>query len=493
MRAFRGSAIAVVFLCIAIGIVMWMRPSLMSASVVEGDNIFSFEKHALVRVEVLRPDGTDVELAEIDGVWKIVATGHTAGRSMVNRVKHQIHDLTARAVVVEAAENPEHFGLGDNAVVVRLTLRDGRIIAFKVGDPNPSSVSYYIQPDGSDHIFTVQKAAVDYYSLTLDEFRERRFATFDSKDVVGFSATLRLPAANFILAMDRLAPRQWQMSSPLVMAADDDHARRLLGRLSALKAVRFQPRNEESLAAFGLDSPRVDMTVRFASRQPLRIRVGADAPHNNKFDALAYVLMDDGDTVFVARSGMLSEFETDPATMRNRRVVRMDAEDVVAIDVSLLATEAGDVEGLGAVRYAAEQWVWADGVPVSGSTPKRVARRFAELEVDEFVEDSAKNLAQYGLDKPMATVTLRDRDDGRHVVRVGAEGPSILGPDGHEQTRFYVSIEGRSAVYLAHRGLVEVVRDLVREAGRKAQRDADKAARRERIGFTTEASEGSPQ
>jgi hypothetical protein len=171
----------------------------------------------------------------------------------------------------------------------------------------------------------------------------------------------------------------------------------------------------------------------------------------------------------------------------------MDAEDVVAIDVSLLATEAGDVEGLGAVRYAAEQWVWADGVPVSGSTPKRVARRFAELEVDEFVEDSAKNLAQYGLDKPMATVTLRDRDDGQHVVRVGAEGPSILGPDGHEQTRFYVSIEGRSAVYLAHRGLVEVVRDLVREAGRKAQRDADKAARRERIGFTTEASEGSPQ
>jgi hypothetical protein len=481
MKVFRGSGLALLLLLAAGVLVFWMRPTIFSDPVVEGARIFSFEKHELTRVEVSRPDDTTVVLAEVDGVWIIEATGHPAGRSMVNRVKHQIHDLTARAAVVEAPEDPERFGLGKNAIGVRLSLRGGRSIAFKVGDPNPTSVSYYIQPEDGDRVFTVQKAAVDYYSLTLDEFRERRFATFDSKDVVGFRADLKLPKAEYTLAMDRLSERQWQMTSPIEMSADDDHARRLLGRLSALKAVRFQPRDQASLSALGLTEPRVDMTVRFASRAPLRIRVGGEAPKLNRHDALAYVLMDEGDTVYVARSGMLKEFTTDPATMRNRRVVKMDAEDVVAIDATLVAQAEDPLSGEGAVRYAAEQWVWSDGVPVSGSTPKRVARRFAELEVDEFVVEEAEDRGAYGLDTPIAVVSITDREDGHRVVLIGAAGPPLIDPEGHEQARYYVAIEGSPAVYLVHRGLLEVVRDLVRESGRKAARDADKAARRERI------------
>ena len=490
MKAFRGSALSMALLLVVAAVVWWLRPTFFAPAVQEGATIFSFEKHELVRVEVDRPDGGSVVLVEKDGEWIIEATGYQAGRSMVNRVKHQIHDLTARAVVVESPENLELFGLGDNAISVRLSLRGGRDIAFKVGDPNPTSVSYYIQPEGQGSVFTVQKAAVDYYSLTLDEFRERRFATFDSKDVVGFEAILKLPQADYTLAMERVSERQWQMSSPIEMSADDDHARRLLGRISALKAVRFQSRGEASLADLGLDEPRVDMSVRFGSRDPMRIRIGAEAPKLNRFDALAYVLLDGEDTVFVARSSMLEEFAKDPATMRNRRVVKMAAEDVVAIDATLVSKDPDDLSGLGAVRYAAEQWVWSDGVPVSGSTPKRVARRFAELEVDEFIDEDAADLGMYGLDAPLARVTLRDRDEGTRVVLIGGKGPPLVDPEGHKQDRYYTAVEGSSAVYLVHMGLVEVVRDLVREAGRKAQRDAEKAARRERIDSTPE--EASP-
>ena len=56
--------------------------------------IFSFEKHELSRVEVVRPDAEPIVLVEVDGQWVIEGTGHPAGRSMVNRVKHQLHDLT---------------------------------------------------------------------------------------------------------------------------------------------------------------------------------------------------------------------------------------------------------------------------------------------------------------------------------------------------------------------------------------------------------------
>ena len=483
MKAFKGTLVASLVL-IVVGALVWtQRPAVFAPDVVEGTRIFKFEKHELVRVEVDRPEAERIVLIEADGEWIIEASGHQAGRSMVNRVKHQIHDLAARAAVVESPENPEVFGLGKNAIAVTLTMRDGRQIAFRVGDPNPTSVSYYLQPDGSDAIYTVQKAAVDYYSLTLDEFRERRFATFDSKDVVGFDAVLRLPAADYTLSMTKTGERLWEMSSPLQMAADHDEARRLLGRISALKAVRFEAKDASLFDDQGLSTPRIDMEIRFASRESIRVRIGGDAPQLERHDALAYVLINDEDTVYVARSGLLEAFARPPSEMRNRRVVKMDAEDVVSIDAVIAETsDAFALSGEGSVRYAAEQWVWADGVPVSGSTPKRVARRFAELEVDDFIDGAVASDPKYGLNSPLVRVTLKDADDGIRVVSLGAKGPDHSDSEGNSVARFYASIEGEASVYLVHHGVYEVVRDLVRESGRKAARDAEKAARQERIG-----------
>jgi len=487
MKAFRGSAMALLVL-VVVGVLVWiLKPAMFENDPVGNPQIFRFEKHEVVRVEVQRPDGDNVVLAEQDGQWVIEATGHEAGRSMVNRVKHQLHDLTARATVVEDAANLSLYGLGENAIHVVLSLRDSKRIAFDVGDPNPTSVSYYIQPEGSGQIYTVKKAAVDYYSLTLDEFRERRFASFDSKDVTAISAALRLPEANYTLTMTREGDRRWAMSSPIELDADHDQARRLMGRVSAMKAVRFEAREPGSLERYGLDTPRADITVRFASRDPLRIRVGDPAPTERHHDVLAYVLMDDGDTVYVARSGMLDEFVTDPKSFRNRRVVKLRTKDVVSVDAVLRSGPTDDLSGEGNVRYAAEQWVWSDGVPVSGSTPKRVARRFAELEVDNFIADAPSDLDAYGLNEPRARVELRDQDDNLRVVRIGGEGEPMADPEGNEHPRYYAMIESEQSVYLVNMGVLGVVKDLVREAARKAAKDAEKASRQERIETATQA------
>ena len=483
MKPFRGAIAAFVLFAVAVAALWLMKPEAFQSDPVGEPRLFQFEKHELVRVDVARPDGTSVALVEADGKWIIEKTGHQAGRSMVNRVKHQIHDLTARASVVEGSDSKELYGLGKSAVRVSLTLRDGRSIGFDVGDPNPTSVSYYIQPDGTSAIYTVKKAAVDYYSLTLDEFRERRFASFDSKDANSLVAILRLPDVNRTLHLDKIGDRLWSMRSPIEMAANHDQARRLLGRVSALKASRFLPREVGDVEKYGLDKPRADITIGFASRDPLRIRVGndADLEFGNKHEELAYMLMDDGDTVFVARRGLLEEFSQDPADLRNRRVVKMAGDDVVSIDAVLSSDPDDDLEGEGSVRFAAEQWVWKDGVPVSGSTPKRVARRLAELEVDEFIVDEPDGLDLYGLIDPRARVVLKNEDGDERVILIGGHGEPFMDPEGNPRERYYVSVEGEAPVYLVHMGVLEVVRDLVRESKRKTDRDNEKASRRERI------------
>jgi hypothetical protein len=486
MKAFRGTILAAVALVALALVVFLVKPDLLSGDEDAGPpRIFEFEKHEVVKVEVVKPGEDSVVLVEKDGQWTIEGTGFEAGRSMVNRVKHQLHDLTARATVVDSPDAPELYGLGDNAIKVSITLRDGETLGFLAGDPNPSSVSYYIQPFGADMVYTVKKSAVDYYSLTLDEFRERRFATFDSKDVNRFSAVLSIDGAPDALDVERTGDREWQLHEPLEMSANDDRVRRLIGRVNALKARDFVEiaanERDARLAEFGLDAPRADITLSFGARAPLRVRVGKDAPSENRFDELAYMLLDDEATVYVARRGVLDEFVQDPAELRNRRVVEMKAADVVAVDAMLVADGDDDLAGEHGVRFAAERWFWADGVPFAGSTAERVARSLSELEVDVFVDDAPDGLASYGLEPPVARVVLSDEDGNEKVVRIGGEGEPLVDPEGNSRPRRYVSIEGEASVYLIGERALSVVKDLVREGNRKAKKDAEKAARRERI------------
>ena len=487
MKAFRGTILSALLLLIVGAVVLILRPDLLSSEVESTETrLFTFEKHELVHVDVIRPDGSTVGLTEKDGQWIIDGTDFVAGRSMVNRVKHQLHDLTARATVIEKPEAPELYGLGDNAIHVKLSLRDGRALEFLAGDPNPSSVSYYIQPLPGEVVYTVKKSAVDYYSFTLDEFRERRFASFDSKDAVGISAKLAVagqPPRS--LEIESVGEREWQMKAPVDMGAEDDRVRRLFGRVSALKASSFivigDNPSPEKLAEYGLDAPQADITVRFASREPLRLRVGKAAPAVDRFDALAYMLIEGDNTVYVAKSGLLEEFSEDPKEMRNRRVVRMKSADVVSVDAVLQARPGEELSGSQGVRFAAEQWVWKDGVPVPGSTPERVAQAFADLQVESFVDDAPKDLAAFGLVEPVARVVLADEAGNERVVRVGGAGEPLKDPEGHERGRRYVLIEGDPAVYLVDDHVLSVIDDLIREGKRKDEADADKARRRERI------------
>ena len=493
MKAFRGTFLAAGVLLVVGGAWFVLQPE-VEPSTEGGPRLFEFEKHELTRVAVRRPDGEQVVLVEQDGKWTIEGTGFIAGRSMVNRVKHQLHDLTARATVVEDPDMAELYGLGENAIEVELTMRGGDSLRFRAGDPNPSSVSYYIQPLPGDTVYTVKKSAVDYYSLSLDEFRERRFAGFDSKDVTRYSATLRLEGAPAELDIEKVGERSWEMLAPQKMAASDDRVRRLMGRVSALKAKDFieLPAGHDAaqLAEYGLAEPRVDLTIRFASRDPLHLLVGADAQSDNKLEELAYMMFAGDDTIYVARRGMLDEYTADLTEYRNRRVVRMQAADVVAVDTVLRESEERDLSGEHGVRLAAGDWFWKDGVPVPGSTPERVARQLAELEVESFIEDAVADLGPYGLADPLARVVLTDAEANERIVLIGGVGEPRTDLEGNESPRRYAAIEGDPSVYLVDERVLRVVEDMIREGNRKAKKDLEKAERRERIPSSAAPEEG---
>ena len=108
MNAFRGTLIMAVIV-VVLGLCIWLiAPEVLTVDgedvpvLVEGKILVEFEEHELVAVRIERPED-EILLEENDnGTWSIVGTDFVASRSMVNRIKHQLHALTARALVTEA-------------------------------------------------------------------------------------------------------------------------------------------------------------------------------------------------------------------------------------------------------------------------------------------------------------------------------------------------------------------------------------------------------
>jgi hypothetical protein len=483
MKAFRGTLLALVALVALLGAWWLVRPVELTPAERRGalkqqdKPIFVFEKANLVKVEVTRPEGKIVLAERADGWW-IEGDELHASKSMVNRVKHQLHDLVARATVVDGPADDALYGLGASAIHVRLTFRDGSTEEFDAGDPNPSGVSFYIRRTGDTAVYTVKKSAVDYYSLSLSEFRERRFASFDSKDVDALSASL---PGGHPLAFQRTGEDSWDMLQPQQFAANDSEVRGLLGRVSALKAVSFVTDDPTDLKQYGLDAPRATITIRFSGREPLTLLLGAPTGEKDGEYPLAYVKLAEEPTVYTARDGMLDDYQAGAETFRLKRFARMDENDVA----SMVTTFAGDnrdadLAGTVTVSLEADKWLWDDGVPVPGSTPKRLATRAASIQAESFVAATAGS-GSYGFDKPLARVVMTDRAGQVRTILVGAAAPPEKGPEGEERERFYARAEEFPEVYIIDGGLVDVVKDLLREHGRKAKADDQKNERHDRI------------
>lgn len=483
MKAFRGTLLALFAVFALLGAWWMVRPEEMTpkerkeAEKAAERPLFPFEKANLARIVVERPDGV-ITLVEREDGWWLETENLRASRSMVNRVKHQLHDLVARATVVDDPGEAALYGLGASAVHVTLTFRDGSITQFDAGDPNPSGVSFYIRRKDDAVIYTVKKSAVDYYSLSLSEFRERRFASFDSKDVDALEA--HLPEGR-VLKFQRTGERNWDLLEPVRFAADDSGVRSLLGRVSALKANEFVTDSDADLAKYGLQPPRAEVTVRFSGREPLTLLIGDPTGRKDGEYALIYVKLADEPTVYTARSGLLEDYAAEPETFRLKRFARMDPNELASME----ATYAGvgsdaDLSGTVTVRMEADSWLWDSGVPVPGSTPKRLATRAANIQADAFVAASGKD-AQYGFDAPVARVVLRDRSAEVRTVIVGKAAAPEIGPEGEERPRFYARTLEFPEIYIVDGGVVDVVKDLMREHTRKAEGDDEKNERQERI------------
>ncbi|MEQ1504964.1 MAG: DUF4340 domain-containing protein, partial [Myxococcota bacterium] len=399
IRRLRGALIALIALVVVAAIAVWSErgPSRLPDRAVP-DTIFRFEKDDLVGFVIERP--TDrIAIRQVDGVWRVDGQPWRPNRSMIRRVAHQLHDLDARADVVDVPADPAalaQYGLGDGAIRVELSLADGRTLAFEVGDPNPTSVSWYLRLVPSGRVYVVKKAAMDLFRLDSAAFREDRIALFDADDATAIDATI--DGAH--LLVEQTGARTYRMRAPVDQPASRDRVRAMLGRVASLRALDYpadHPRPEQ-LAAWSLAPPLHRIAIHLGSGDALELSLGATADAGGVGARYVYLAQDDA--VYLVKDGLLEAFQLGPDELRDRELVGRHAWDVVSFDVDHLGRSV-------TIRRTSDGVRWPDDAPVAGSTPERLAGRAAELRAIAFHDQEPPDT---GLASPWATVRLAFAD-----------------------------------------------------------------------------------
>lgn len=483
IRRFRGTLAASVALVLALGVWYWQSAPEDPPDAIVPDAIFRFDKEDLVAFSIDRPDGKLSMRKGEDGQWTVDGESFRPNRAMIRRVAHQLHDLTSRADILgeEAASDPSRYGLGEGAIEVDLTLADGTKHHFLVGDPNPTGVSHYLQvlDEGKPgRIYVVKKSASDFWRNPVDAFREDRITTFDADEVERLDASID----GREIVIIRTDHRKYQQLAPIEQPAGREPVRMMLGRISALRAVSFVADQPKDLAVFGLDPPAHRVAVTLTGGETVTVLAGPDRPKRDDLETRLVYLVED-QSVYEVKDGFLSSFRISDAELRDKELVGKHEWDAVSMQV----TVGGESIVL---SRTSDAWRWEDSAAVPGSTPKRVAGRAAEIEAIAF-HDGVKpeeGALQYGLTPPWAVVGLSFQDGSSASIALGArweeEAPPRSAPPARpgeppepprpeKLPRQYARV-GEGPVVTIDGSLAESIEDLVREHGRREQRQAEK-------------------
>ncbi len=157
----------------------------------------------------------------------------------------------------------------DKPTVQAKLYKDGKIqAAIKIGARLPTGKGNYLEIEGSDKVYESQREMDIYFSRTIEQYRDKRiFATNlgDAQSVIAEG----LANYNLVKSND-----DWVIESEPRGQADKTAANSVTSAVMNLYAQDWKDDKPESLKPYGLDPPRLKITVRTKRTIPAKAQPG---------------------------------------------------------------------------------------------------------------------------------------------------------------------------------------------------------------------------
>jgi hypothetical protein len=339
-----------------------------------------------------------------------------ADAGKVNDLADRLGKLEVLAFVADRASDKElqtRYGLGVPALSVKVNFTGDRKSArsLDVGKIRQGAPGYFARLEGAPEIFVIGSELRDQLDRDSLEYRPGTLWQVAGDDEI---VKLRIAKAGQPEYQLERKGDDWQVTGPFTVAAPREVVDKLTAALKAPRALEYRVHTAADFSPFGLTRPEVQLTLTTKKGKEHALWVGADAPES----AGRYARLGKGSAVFVVARALARTVDQSALDFLDRNLLKIDSGAVA----SFQRKKGDDV-----LELVKKEDAWRMVKPVDQQADEKkvpeLLKELGELKAERIVAYKPKDLKEYGLDKPQATVTVKlgGEKQAQQVLELGKE------------------------------------------------------------------------
>jgi hypothetical protein len=405
------------------------------------------------RIEI-KHRGEDIVLGKDKDNWKIIKPfSAEADNAKVTELLNKLSDLQARDKDVIDKGDPKKYGFDKPDAVVKVSVeeelkgqdrRDAgpiekktRTITVRVGKHDTGKKKLYVVADDWQRINAVDDSLAPLVRRSALAYRGKRLFDFNAADVAKIDIDNQ--GKKITLEHDKDA---WRLAHPVKADADATRVDQLLADLGHLEAAEYvteEPKQDELEPQYGLGKPPLSVRIEFMDKNKPAKTVQIGKTRSGKGGFFARVA--DGGPIFAINDDLHKQLTRDSLSYRPQTLWQVVPEEIE----SLRVRRSGQKEYV--LTRSDNNWK-ISGPFEANALGENVQKMTAELvapRVESYTTHEAKDLAEYGLDKPALTIRIKpvlDKVDKEHTLLIGKpakEGGTHYAKRGNDAAVFTVS------------------------------------------------------
>ena len=411
----------------------------------EKPTVLTFEKEAVDTLTLTYPE-REIRLQQTAaGEWDITAPIQAkADDTAVNNMLITIVDEeVTRSLTPEEPVNLALYGLAQPPVVLRIALQDGTTLPkVSIGKDTPVGFSAYVQKEGDPQLHLTRQAFRLGLTKEVKELRDKTVLPFERDSVT----RIALNTAETSIVLGK-TDDGWAFENRASHAVDTTAVHTYLSTLEGLRAEDFVEQPLLDLSAFGLDPAQLTVSLHLGEDAKRTLSVGGEksveagnTSHSRESGnpGQRYLKRDDGETLYLVRTGLLKDLSKSVTDFRDKSVVSIPEGKITQVVV----TRAG---GEGFTLSRGEENAWEIDRKLEGTLKTATLSQFVadlrELRGFEIAADNPEDLSLYGLATPALTLVAID-EAGERLATV------LFGQTVHEGTeKHFAMLERGETVF----------------------------------------------
>jgi len=212
----------------------------------------------------------------------------------------------------------------------------------------------------------------------------------------------------------------WQLVEPEKADADQGQVSNAASSLATLEINRVGDENPTDLSQYGLNPPKAEVAFRVkGQKDPRQLLIGEKTTTGGDL----YAKTPDQKRVFLISGYLENTFERTPFDLRDKTALKFDQSKADGIEIVH--------DGATALAKTGTEWALTKPYKAKAdfASAEAVLTSLSSLQMQKIVENEAKDLAKYGLDKPDATITVNSGSTRASLALGKKDGDSVYARD----------------------------------------------------------------